>query len=141
MPERKIAIITGASGGIGKNLVFNFENADYKVIALGLVEPTYKLAGVDYMSIDVSDSDNVRDVFAEIHKKYPKTHVLINNAAISNFRKDIFDITDEEFKNVIDVNLCGTFFCSRAFIGHNHTCRFGRIINIASTRFNQNEAG
>ena len=49
--------------------------------------------------------------------------------------------SDDEFETVISTNLNGTFFCSRAFIEANKDEDYGRIINIASTRFNQNEAG
>ena len=73
--------------------------------------------------------------------KYGTVHILINNGAIAGFRKDILEITDDEFDNVINVNLCGSFYCARAFVHANKGAEYGRIINIASTRFNQNESG
>ncbi|RDC48945.1 SDR family NAD(P)-dependent oxidoreductase, partial [Acinetobacter sp. RIT592] len=69
------------------------------------------------------------------------THILINNGAISKFNKSIYDITLSEFDEVMDVNLRGSFICSQEFIKANQDESYGRIVNIASTRFNQNEAG
>ena len=73
--------------------------------------------------------------------KYGTVHILINNGAIAGFRKDILKITDDEFDNVINVNLSGSLYCARAFVHANKGAEYGRIINIASTRFNQNESG
>ena len=64
-----------------------------------------------------------------------------SNAAIANFRKHPLEITPEEFSKVINTNLCGTFYCCREFLRINKGESFGRIINISSTRFNQNEEG
>lgn len=66
---------------------------------------------------------------------------MINNGAISKFHNPIFDLTAYEFDQVIQTNLRGSFLCCKEFIAQHTMGRYGRIINIASTRYHQNEAG
>jgi NAD(P)-dependent dehydrogenase (short-subunit alcohol dehydrogenase family) len=79
-------------------------------------------------------------VFEYARKNFGGVHVLVNNGAISKFSKSVFDITPEEFRKVIDTNLYGSFMCCKQFIEANKGMDYGRIINIASTRWNQNQA-
>lgn len=139
----KIVIITGGEGGIGKALVKMYAEAGATVISIDTHSaqnaPINK--HVFFYKLDISESNEVRELFEKIQITFGKPHILINNGAIAHFNKDIHSITDEEFKRVIDVNLCGAFYCSRAFLNANEGNTYGRIINIASTRWNQNEAG
>ncbi|MEG1585464.1 MAG: SDR family oxidoreductase [Bacteroidales bacterium] len=139
----KIVIITGASGGIGKSLTKTFALLGATVLAIDLhpLETNEKHENVHFYQSDIAKSNEVQQLFLSITAKFGKPHILINNAAIAHFHKDIYTITDEEFLRVIQVNLCGAFYCSRAFIKANQGAPYGRIIHIASTRWNQNEPG
>ena len=140
--SHKVVIITGAAGGIGRVLVEAYAHAGAIVIAADIINyPGPLPCSSEYMFVDLSKSDTVRKLFTDVKQKYAHIHILINNGAISGFKKDITEISDDEFETVISTNLNGTFFCSRAFIEANKDEDYGRIINIASTRFNQNEAG
>ena len=68
------------------------------------------------------------------------TH-LVNCGAISHLQKSPWELTAAEFDNVIHTNLRGTFLCCQNFLRANEGADYGRIINIASTRWHQNEAG
>ena len=96
---------------------------------------------MDFHLVDLGRPEQIEQAFDEIQRQYGKVDVLINNGAIANFNKPIQQLTFEEFSRVIDVNLKGAFACSRRFIELNHSQPYGRIINIASTRWNQNESG
>ena len=61
--------------------------------------------------------------------------------ALSKFHKPVFELTSQEFDQVIQTNLRGSFLCCKEFIDQHTMGAYGRIINIASTRFHQNEAG
>ena len=74
-------------------------------------------------------------------ERHGAVHVLVNNAALAHFHKPVMEMTADEFDNALSVNLRGAFLCAQAFIKANAGQGYGRIINIASTRWNQNEAG
>ena len=138
----KVIIITGASGGIGRALVKAYSQAGASVIAADLVDfPDPLPENTEYRFVNLAQSESVQKLFNDVTDKYGTVHILINNGAIAGFRKDILEITDDEFDNVINVNLCSSFYCARAFVHANKGAEYGRIINIASTRFNQNESG
>lgn len=66
-------------------------------------------------------------------------NILINNAAISQFHKPIQEITVQELDRMLDTNMRAAFLCSKYYAMQKQTFSYGRIINIASTRFHQNE--
>lgn len=136
----KRVLITGAAGGIGRELVKGFAKGGYFVIAVDKITFKCKEENVVFFKIDLSDEKEISNMFSEIKRKYGALHILINNAAISKFQKPIWEILPEEFDKVLQVNLRGSFLCAKGFYEANKGESFGRIINIASTRWNQNEA-
>ncbi|MEF1201383.1 SDR family oxidoreductase [Vibrio owensii] len=139
MYKDKVVVITGGSQGIGQHLAFAYLEQQAKVIVLDIAPN--KNPDMDFHLVDLGRPEQIEQAFDEIQGKYGKVDVLINNGAIANFNKPIQQLTFEEFSRVIDVNLKGAFACSRRFIALNHAQSYGRIINIASTRWNQNESG
>ncbi|SUP37898.1 short-chain dehydrogenase [Vibrio owensii] len=139
MYKDKVVVITGGSQGIGQHLALAYLEQQAKVIVLDIAPN--KNSDMDFHLVDLGRPEQIEQAFDEIQGKYGKVDVLINNGAIANFNKPIQQLTFEEFSRVIDVNLKGAFACSRRFIALNHTQSYGRIINIASTRWNQNESG
>lgn len=140
MNSQKICLITGAAGGIGKNLCRGFALNGYTVIGTDIAENPFD-SSIDYMKADISNEDEVQELFEYIKAKYGTLHVLINNAAIAKFNEYIMTASFENFSKIIDTNLKGAFLCSTQFLKLNNGESYGRIINIASTRYNQNEAG
>ncbi|YCO01601.1 SDR family NAD(P)-dependent oxidoreductase [Vibrio sp. VNB-15] len=139
MYKNKVVVITGGSQGIGQHLALAYRERQAKVIVLDIAPN--KNPDMDFHLVDLGRPEQIEQAFDEIQRQYGKVDVLINNGAIANFNKPIQQLTFEEFSRVIDVNLKGAFACSRRFIALNHTQPYGRIINIASTRWNQNESG
>lgn len=139
----KVIIITGGTGGIGVALCNTYAGYGATVIAADLRPDNKHLLhpAVHFYPVDLASSKQVHAMFQQIKRQFGAPHILINNAAIAHFQKDIHQISDDEFLRVIEVNLCGAFYCSRAFVEANKGESYGRIINIASTRWNQNEAG
>lgn len=135
-----IAVITGASSGIGMFLAEGFAKHGYKVIALDILERNFDNDHIYFYKVDLRYESQIKEAFQDILHKFGKVHVLINNGAVSRFHKSILDITSKEFDDVINTNLRGAFLCCKEFVKANENASFGRIINIASTRFNQNEA-
>ncbi len=141
MYQNKVVVITGGARGIGAALAQAYADKAANVIVLDCLTPQHKDERITYFQVDLAKPVDVEAAFAKIVEQFKCIHILINNAAMANFNKDIFEISVEEFKEVIDVNLVGAFSCSRAFIHANTGQAYGRIINIASTRYDQNEAG
>ncbi|MGL5149293.1 MAG: SDR family NAD(P)-dependent oxidoreductase [Clostridium sp.] len=137
----KVIVVTGASQGIGLSIVENYAKLKGTVIAIDVKEHEFKDDNVTFYKGDLKNYEDIKSIFSDVVKNHKKIDILINNGAISNFNKSLFDIEIEEFDEVIQVNLRGAFICAKEFIKANMGQGYGRIINISSTRFNQNEAG
>jgi 3-oxoacyl-[acyl-carrier protein] reductase len=139
--EGKVALVTGASRGIGREIAFelaregasvavNYAGSEAK--ALELVEEI-KALGRDAFAIqaDVSNSDSVNDMVKETVERFGKLDILVNNAGIT---KDnlLMRMKESEWDDVININLKGVFLCTKAVTRQMMKQRSGRIINISS---------
>ncbi|WP_271629532.1 3-oxoacyl-[acyl-carrier-protein] reductase [Caldicellulosiruptor sp. DIB 104C] len=137
----KVALITGASRGIGRaialkfgqngaNVVINYSSSEFQ--AQTLKEEIEKL-GVKALTIkcDVSNSEEVNAMFSQIEKEFGRLDILVNNAGIT---KDglILRMNKEDFDKVIAINLKGAFLCAKAASKIMVKQREGNIINISS---------
>ena len=135
--NNKIALVTGGTSGIGKEIVKELLDKGCKVITCyhsndSLANETKKELSTENFFIikcDVSNEDEVISMFNTIKEKYGKIDYLVNNAGtfIDNFIKD-FNI--DEFKKVLDINLLGKVICTKhAYENMNNN---GAIVNISS---------
>lgn len=141
MYNNKVVVVTGSANGIGKSLAKAYAKLNAIVIGIDIVDGEFEEKNIFSYKADLKNEEQVKSVFEDLIKKHKYVHILINNGAISKFNKKIFDIEVSEFDEVIDVNLKGSFICSKEFIKANENQNYGRIVNIASTRYHQNEAG
>jgi NAD(P)-dependent dehydrogenase (short-subunit alcohol dehydrogenase family) len=141
--NQKIALVTGAGSGIGKQTAIALLKAGYSVALAGrrveALEETAKESGADASRIlvaptDVTDPASVKATFAKIKKTFGRLDLLFNNAGIGSPRANLEDLTYEQWKGVVDTNLTGPFLCTQeAFrIMKDQKPRGGRIINNAS---------
>lgn len=135
-----ICVITGGTGGIGYYLSVGFLERGYKVIALDIKELKKLPSEIDFIRVDLSKEVEIQNAFESIKWEYKYANVLINNAAILRANANIYDVEVNDFRDIINVNLTASFICSKEFLMLNKGQGYGRIINVASTRFNQNEA-
>lgn len=133
-------IITGGAGGIGKHLALAFAQQDYEVFVLDVVEATFDESNIHFFKADLCNEEEIQSCFQKIVNQFGFVDILINNGAVSKFKKPIQQVEMAEFDRVIQTNLRGAFLCCREFVRANPKTNFGRIINIASSRFHQNEA-
>ncbi len=134
----KVCVVTGGSSGIGKDIAERFYKSGYEVVVIDILE--CKNPNLCYIKADLSELNQIEAAFVSISQKYTKAHVLINNGAIASFQKHIKEVEEREFDKLIDVNLKGAYFCAKEFVRLNQGEAYGRIINISSTRWHQNEA-
>ena len=141
--HNKVAIITGASAGIGRAVAIAFLKDGYRVTLAGRrqseLDETIKLSGVApsnalAVATDVGSAHSVENLFAQCKDKFGRLDVLFNNAGIGAPAIPLEDLTVEQWKAVVDVNLTGAFLCTQqAFkIMKSQTPRGGRIINNGS---------
>ena len=139
----KVAIITGASSGIGKQSALALLAAGYSVVLAArrtaLLEETIKEAGVAAsktlaVTTDVNDPESVKSLFAKTKETFGRLDLLFNNAGVFSPRDLLEDLTFQQWKTVVDTNLTGVFLCTQeAFkIMKTQSPMGGRIINNGS---------
>ena len=164
--KNKVALITGGAKGLGASIAQHFFNEGAKIIICDInidnaSQRAKELNGNAYY-MDVSNSQNVQDVFLEVQSEFKQLDILVNNAGINGFekRQDLlderikinnlqsqefseigeikshFDVTvnmnDEEWMTMISIHLNGTFFCTREALKIMNKVNKGSIINMGS---------
>jgi NAD(P)-dependent dehydrogenase (short-subunit alcohol dehydrogenase family) len=139
--DGKIAVITGASRGLGKAMALALGEAgaslamvsrDAVALEQAVAEVRARGAEAEGFPADVSQEDQVSALRERVIARFGKVHILINNAGI-NIRKPVTEFTLEEWRRVLDTNLTGAFLMVRAFLPHMRGHGYGRIINVTST--------
>lgn len=141
--DGKVAIVTGGGTGLGKAMALAMAEAGADIVVAGRrpgpIQDTaeqVKALGRRGLAIptDVTDSSQVNTLVARTIQELGKLDVLINNAGGGDAGrgKAIWEITDAEWREGMDTNVTGTFYCSRAVARHMVERKSGIIINIAS---------
>ncbi len=138
--QSKVAIVTGAGSGIGRAVALEMASAGFSVALAGRrlaeLEKTAALAGggrMHVVSTDVRQPDSVRALFSSTREKFGRLDVLFNNAGV-NTGTPFEDLSYEQWCEVVNVNLTGSFLCAQeAFrMMKAQQPRGGRIINNGS---------
>ncbi|PYT20981.1 MAG: short-chain dehydrogenase [Acidobacteria bacterium] len=138
--EGKVAVITGASKGLGKAMALALaaEGARIALVSrnieqLNEVGRAVKNAGGEarVFQADVAEEEQVRKLERDVTGALGKVHILINNAGI-NVRKPIVEFTLEEWHRVMNTNVTSVFLMCRSFIPHMKGTGYGRIISMTS---------
>lgn len=135
----KVALITGASRGIGRAVALALAEAGAKVALCSRSTPTDDLAreiaslGGETLSfaLDVSQADEVEPMFETILARWERLDILVNNAGITRDTL-LLRMKESDWDEVIQVNLKSAFLCTRAALKPMLKQRWGRIINISS---------
>ena len=132
--ENKVALITGGTRGIGLAIAKLFKKLGAKVIITGRNEERLKeLEKENFLcyKCDISNKEEVDRVIKDILEKMNQIDILVNNAGIT---KDalFLRMKDEDFEEVVKVNLLGTFYVTRRVLPSMVRQKYGRIINMSS---------
>jgi|SRR5579859_2299684 len=139
--DGRVAVITGASKGLGKAMALALGAAGASIALvsrnieqLNQVGRAVKDAGGEarVFQADVSEEDQVSKLERDVLGAFGRVHILINNAGI-NIRKPLVEFTLEEWRRVLDTNLTSVFLMCRSFIPGMKGAGYGRVLNMTST--------
>jgi NAD(P)-dependent dehydrogenase (short-subunit alcohol dehydrogenase family) len=136
---QKVALVTGAARGIGLAVARRFLAEGWRVALLdierqllrgavaGLASPEVTMA----LHCDVSDAAAVTTALTEVERRFGRLDALVNNAGIAVFAP-LLETSDEDWKRVLEVNLTGPFFCTKAAVPLMREHGGGAVVNITS---------
>ena len=145
----KVALVTGASQGIGRDTALALTEAGAKVVVaarneekLAALVGEIVLAGGQALAVkmDVADTEQVRAGFKQVIEKFARLDILVNNAAITHDGLSV-RMKQQDWDAVIRTNLTGAHLCIQQALGTMMRARAGRIINIASIVAQMRNAG
>ncbi|GGJ55670.1 3-oxoacyl-[acyl-carrier protein] reductase [Anoxybacillus voinovskiensis] len=141
MLQGKVALVTGASRGIGRAIALELARHGAKVAvnyagseakAKEVVEEIEQMGGEAFMvQANVASSEAVEQMVKEVVERFGRIDILVNNAGITRDNL-LMRMKEEEWDDVINTNLKGVFHCTKAVTRPMMKQRFGRIVNIAS---------
>ena len=128
--ETRTALVTGGASGIGAAVVARLRAEGAQVATFDLA--TAGQDGVLELTGDVTDSSSVDDAVARVERELGPLHALVCSAGIPGKSQSTVDVSDDEWKRVLAINLDGVFFCNRAVLPGMIERGYGRIVNVAS---------
>ena len=141
MEEKRVSVITGACGGIGREVVKKFYDHGYHVVLLDMDLPRLEQAagelGLDRerascWALDISDEGQVKDTVAAIRSKLGRIDVLVNTAGIVGRYDKTVDYPFENFRKIYEVNVFGTFLMMQNVLPAMVEQQSGAIVNFGS---------
>ena len=135
--ENKVAIITGGASGIGKAATEKFVAEGARVAIWDVNEEQGNALesqlgeSTKFYKVNTADYEAVKSAAEKVSSDFGQVHILVNNAGITR-DATLLKMTDEQWDQVINVNLKGVFNCTRALAAHFKEKLYGRIINTSS---------
>lgn len=136
----KVAIITGASKGIGKAIAIGFGKLKYQTVLIGRNQDDLKKVADEIadtggslpsrFSVDITDSEKVKETINEVIKQYGRIDILVNNAGVHY--EGSLDLSDQDFKKMLETNLVAQLVFAQEVVPVMKMQQSGYIFNVAS---------
>ncbi len=137
----RVAIVTGAAGGIGTAITERLGRSGWLVAAADIDPTALSRRQADELTlgraistfvVDVSDERAVASMVDAVSERYGRLDAVVNNAGIIGTRAPVWAVPAGEWEHILAVDLSSVYYCSRAAIPHMMRAGWGRIVNIAS---------
>ena len=134
----QVAVVTGGAQGIGRAVAERLAHSGARVVIwdrdLSLARTTAGTLGANALAIevDVADWGSVQAAFQRTHAECRRVDAVINSAGIAGSNACVADYSVEEFRQIVEINLLGTFHVNKAVVDLMRQQNYGRIVNIAS---------
>jgi len=129
--DQRVLLVTGTSRGIGKYLAGYYAAQGYQVIGCSRRPASEHMANYRHFCLDITDEENIKQMFSEITREHGRLDVLINNAGIASMNHMLLTPT-KVVRNIFETNFIGTFLCSREAAKLMKRQGAGRIINFTT---------
>jgi NAD(P)-dependent dehydrogenase (short-subunit alcohol dehydrogenase family) len=129
--QRQVAIVTGASAGIGAATARALHAAGYRVFGTYRKPPASRVSGVEYLSLDVTNDESVKALVAQVLSQAGRIDLLVNNAGVGLIA-GAEESSIEQAKSLFEVNLFGLIRVTKAVLPIMRRQGSGRIVNISS---------
>ena len=139
--ENRVALVTGAGGGIGRAVCLELAGRGASVVVTDRDRKRAEETGAsirrsrgiaEVFRLDVTNKEEIKGTIHHVVRKLGRLDILVNTAGVFSLRP-IEEITEAEWDRVIDINLKGTFLCSQAVFPRMKTQKSGAIVNLSST--------
>lgn len=139
--KEKVAIVTGAGQGIGRGIALRLAEFGANVVLLDIRQNTIdevaeeiRSKGVEALplQVDVTRSERLRHMARQVMAEFGQIDILVNNAGITGRTVPMVELNEQDWDQVMDLNLKGVFLCCQAVLGYMIERRYGKIVNVAS---------
>ena len=134
--KNRVAIITGGAQGFGFSMVQRFSDSGATVIIWDkdkkLMDTISLPKNTHTMQVDITNYENVDSAANKVLQNFNAIDILINNAGIAGPSHKSWEYPIEDWKKVIEIDLTGVFYCTKAIVPHMIKANYGRIVNISS---------
>lgn len=138
--SERVVVVTGSRTGLGKILSEHFLKLGARVVGISRGDSSIQNERYAHFQCDVGNADTVRDTFLKIAQSFDRIDILVNNAGVKSSQFSLL-LSAKEAEAMVQVNLLGTFYCSREAAKIMKRNRWGRIINIGSMAANLEPVG
>jgi 3-oxoacyl-[acyl-carrier protein] reductase len=128
--QRRVAIVTGGSNGIGKRIAERLRDAGAEVFVWDLVPPAFE--GVSYSEVNVSDRVSIAGAVSQLTASGRSVHILVNNAGFAGSSTSVLQFDPDTWRQIVEVNLISIFEVCRQVVPLMKQAGYGRVVNMAS---------
>ncbi|KXG47912.1 Short-chain dehydrogenase/reductase SDR [Penicillium griseofulvum] len=132
IPENELVLLTGGSGGIGREIMKELSRKKVRVVILDINRPTFELPeNVTFYQTDITSARSLSETGAAMRKSHGEPTVIVNNAAVFH-HGTILEMPEEKLRQTFDVNIISHFLILKEFLPYMVRMNRGHVITVAS---------